>query len=243
MRRVLATDPGGCWVTEDAAGLTGAVLALLREGLWGLSLLVVRPDLQSTGIGSALLARALEYGAGARGGVILASPDARALRAYARAGFELHPTVVRHGQAARRRRRAGGARVRAGRSRAGRRGRPRGARGGARRRPRRARRRRQRAAHVPGTRLRGAPRGCGEDPRRVRRRGRGRPAAHRARARAGRHGRGGGVADRRAAVGDRRGGRGAARAAHGRRGLPARRGRDVPSLPARRRPTCRVQPR
>lgn len=98
MRRVLATDPGGCWVTEDAAGLTGAVLALLREGLWGLSLLVVRPDLQSTGIGSALLARALEYGAGARGGIILASPDARALRAYARAGFELHPTVYATGE-------------------------------------------------------------------------------------------------------------------------------------------------
>ena len=97
MRRVLATDPGGCWVTEDDAGLTGAVLALLREGLWGLSLLVVRPDLQSTGIGSTLLARALAYGAEARGGIILASPDARALRAYARAGFSLHPTVYATG--------------------------------------------------------------------------------------------------------------------------------------------------
>ena len=94
LRRILATDPGGCWVAEDDDGrLAGAALGLLREGIWGLSLLVVRPDLQSTGIGSELLGRALEYGAGARGGIVLASPDPRALRAYARAGFALHPIV------------------------------------------------------------------------------------------------------------------------------------------------------
>ena len=93
LRRILATDPGGCWVTEDAAGLTGVGLALLRDGLWGLSLLVVRPDLQSTGIGGALLGRTLEYGASAHGGIILASLDSRALRAYARAGFALHPSL------------------------------------------------------------------------------------------------------------------------------------------------------
>ena len=93
LRRILATDPGGCWVAEDAAGLTGVGMALVREGLWGLSLLVVRPDAQSGGIGRSLLARTLEYGDGARGGIILASPDARALRAYTRAGFALHPTV------------------------------------------------------------------------------------------------------------------------------------------------------
>jgi GNAT superfamily N-acetyltransferase len=98
MRRLLATDPGGSWVAEDAAGLGGVALALLRDGFWGLSLLVVRPELQSAGIGSALLARTLEYGAGARGGVILASPDPRALRAYARSGFTLHPSVSATGR-------------------------------------------------------------------------------------------------------------------------------------------------
>jgi GNAT superfamily N-acetyltransferase len=99
LRRILATDPGGCWVAEDAGGrLTGAALAVLRDGLWGLSLLVVRPDLQSTGIGSALLGRTLEYGADARGGIILGSPDSRALRAYMRAGFTLHPTVYGWGR-------------------------------------------------------------------------------------------------------------------------------------------------
>lgn len=98
LRRILATDPGGSWVAEDAAGLSGVALAILRDGLWGLSLLVVRPDLQSAGIGSALLSRTLEYGAGARGGIILASPDPRALRAYARAGFALHPCLTATGK-------------------------------------------------------------------------------------------------------------------------------------------------
>jgi GNAT superfamily N-acetyltransferase len=97
LRRILATDPGGCWVAQDAGGLAGAGLAVLRDGLWGLSLLIVRPDLQSAGIGSALLGRTLEYGASARAGIVLASPDARALRAYARAGFALHPSLTARG--------------------------------------------------------------------------------------------------------------------------------------------------
>ena len=50
------------------------------------------PDHQSQGLGRALLERTLDYaGGGERGGIILASPDPRALRAYARAGFEAHP--------------------------------------------------------------------------------------------------------------------------------------------------------
>ena len=93
LRHTLTTDPGGGWVSEDARGLTGVAVALVREQLWGLALLVVRPDQQSTGLGRALLARALEYGAGVRDGIILASTDARALRAYARAGFTLLPTL------------------------------------------------------------------------------------------------------------------------------------------------------
>jgi GNAT superfamily N-acetyltransferase len=92
LRHLLATDPGGCWVADDGA-IAGAAIALVREGIWGLSLLVVDPGLQSAGIGGALLERALVHGDGARGGIILASADHRALRAYSRAGFALHPTV------------------------------------------------------------------------------------------------------------------------------------------------------
>jgi hypothetical protein len=99
VRHLLGTDPGGAWVTADGDGLSGAGLALIREGVWGLSLLVVRPGVQSNGLGTALLRRTLDYGADARGGIILASPDPRALRVYARAGFALHPTLEARGPA------------------------------------------------------------------------------------------------------------------------------------------------
>jgi GNAT superfamily N-acetyltransferase len=92
IRQLLERDPGGAWVAEDGGDLVGVALALDREGVWGLSLLVVLPDHQSGGLGRALLERSLEYAdGGERGAIILASADSRALRAYARAGFDAHP--------------------------------------------------------------------------------------------------------------------------------------------------------
>jgi GNAT superfamily N-acetyltransferase len=93
VRHLLATDPGGAWVAERDGRLAGCALALLREGIWGLSLLVVDPAEQSSGVGTALLARARAYGEGARGLIVLASRDPRALRAYVRLGLDLHPSV------------------------------------------------------------------------------------------------------------------------------------------------------
>jgi GNAT superfamily N-acetyltransferase len=96
--RLLATDPGGAWAAERDGRLVGCALALMREGVWGLSLLVVRPEAQSSGVGRELLARAWEYGAAARGWIVLASRDARALRSYARLGLGLHPAVSARGR-------------------------------------------------------------------------------------------------------------------------------------------------
>ncbi len=99
LRRFLTADPGGAWVAEEPDGaLSGVALALMRDGLWGLSLLAVAPARQSAGIGRELLARTLAYGADARGAIILASSDPRALRAYARAGFTMHPSAAAHGR-------------------------------------------------------------------------------------------------------------------------------------------------
>ena len=98
IHQLIERDPGGAWVTERDGGMAGAALAIDRDGLWGLSLLVVDPAHQSAGVGRALLARSLEYAdGGRRGAVILASPDPRALRAYARAGLAPHPLLPRAG--------------------------------------------------------------------------------------------------------------------------------------------------
>jgi GNAT superfamily N-acetyltransferase len=99
LRHLLATDPGGAWVAERDGEVVGCALALVREGLWGLSLLVVHPDVQSNGVGRELLARAYRYGDSARGRIILASRDARAIRAYLRLGLDLHPAAVALGRA------------------------------------------------------------------------------------------------------------------------------------------------
>jgi GNAT superfamily N-acetyltransferase len=98
MARLLAADPGGAWVAERDGRVVGCSLGLIREGLWGLSLLVVSPDAQSSGVGRELLVRAWEYGRGARGWIVLASRDARALRSYARLGLDLHPAVAARGR-------------------------------------------------------------------------------------------------------------------------------------------------
>ena len=94
---LLATDPGGCWVAERDGEVVGASVGLVREGVWGLSYLVVHPSGQSAGTGRELLARAWEHGRDARGRIILSSSDSRALRAYARLGLALHPCAMAAG--------------------------------------------------------------------------------------------------------------------------------------------------
>jgi GNAT superfamily N-acetyltransferase len=95
--RLQRTDPGGAWVAERGGEIVGGALGIVRDGVWGLSLLVVRPDAQSGGAGRELLARAYEYGNGVRGRIVLSSRDPRALRAYARLGLEMHPAVSARG--------------------------------------------------------------------------------------------------------------------------------------------------
>ena len=102
IRHLITTDPGGAWVADHDGELRGAALALMRERLWGLSLLIVEPAHQSAGLGGSLLENTLAYGADAAGGLIIASEDARALRAYSRAGFDLRPMMDSRGPVKRR---------------------------------------------------------------------------------------------------------------------------------------------
>jgi GNAT superfamily N-acetyltransferase len=93
------TDPGGAWVAEAVGGdLVGMALALVREGIWGLSLFGVAAEHRNRGVGRALLEAAFEHhGAGARGHLILSSESPAAMRRYARLGLELRPCVAAAG--------------------------------------------------------------------------------------------------------------------------------------------------
>ena len=96
--RLLLTDREGCWVAEDGDGrVTGVALSLVRDGIWGLSLLAVAPDEQGRGTGRLLLDAALGYAAQARGAIIASSTDPAAMRLYALAGFALRPCVAAAG--------------------------------------------------------------------------------------------------------------------------------------------------
>jgi GNAT superfamily N-acetyltransferase len=87
------TDPGGAWVAERDGRLVGIGLALVREGIWGLSLFAVDEDLRGQGIGRELLEACFGHGADARGHLILSTEHPGAMRRYARLGLDLRPCV------------------------------------------------------------------------------------------------------------------------------------------------------
>jgi GNAT superfamily N-acetyltransferase len=97
IRHLLDTDPGGCWVAEHDGRVAGVALALVREGIWGLSLLAVAKRLQGRGVGRALLRRCWDHGAGARGRIVLSSAHPAAMRSYARTGLSIRPCVAAAG--------------------------------------------------------------------------------------------------------------------------------------------------
>lgn len=85
--------PDGAWVVEQDGAVRGVALAVVHDGIWGLSLMAVDPAHQARGTGSRLLAATLGHGPRARAGLIVSSEDPKAMRMYARAGFDLRPCV------------------------------------------------------------------------------------------------------------------------------------------------------
>jgi GNAT superfamily N-acetyltransferase len=80
LRRVLAhtlaTDPDRFWVAEDHEGaVAGFSCATVREGLWFLAMLFVRPGLQAAGVGQALMDRAQAGRDTDPGGPAIPGPD------------------------------------------------------------------------------------------------------------------------------------------------------------------------
>lgn len=90
----IRTDPGGCWVVEDATGLIGMATSIRRDDdLWCLATYAVRPGLQGRGIGRPLLEAALTHADGCSRAMLASSSDPRATRRYHQAGFTLHPQM------------------------------------------------------------------------------------------------------------------------------------------------------
>jgi GNAT superfamily N-acetyltransferase len=99
-RHFVIHDPDGSWVATVDGKTVGCALALRRDDLWGLSLLVVDPATQSAGTGRKLLNASLRYAEGCDRAIILSSTDARAIRSYATSGFALFPQVMADGKPA-----------------------------------------------------------------------------------------------------------------------------------------------
>ena len=81
-------------------GLAGCALALEREGMWGLSLLVVPPGAQSAGVGRDLLRRAHDYAQGAAAGSSWPRPTRGRSAPTRGSGWTSHPCFARHGHRA-----------------------------------------------------------------------------------------------------------------------------------------------
>ena len=92
-RHLLATDPAGCWVAEDAGGQVGFAVSFRRDLLWLLASYAVTPDRQGQGIGRPLLEAAMSHSRGCLRAMFTSSADPRAYRRYRLAGFSLHPDV------------------------------------------------------------------------------------------------------------------------------------------------------
>jgi GNAT superfamily N-acetyltransferase len=90
------TDPDSAWVAEEDGELVGLSLALVRDGMWFLSLLMIKPGHQGKGIGRQLLDAALTTATDRSW--ILSTVDPAAVRRYQRAGFQLHPCYHAEGK-------------------------------------------------------------------------------------------------------------------------------------------------
>jgi GNAT superfamily N-acetyltransferase len=97
-RHFLRHDPEGAWAADDDGRIVGAANAVVREGLWVLSLFAVDREYRNAGVGRALLDRALSYADGTRAAAIASAPHPAAMRRYSRAGFDLHPTLQARGR-------------------------------------------------------------------------------------------------------------------------------------------------
>ena len=88
------------WVAEEEGRIVGYARSTLRDGIRQLTEFFVRPDAQSAGVGRGLLERVFPP-EGARGRLLLATQDTRALSRYLKAGMLARFPVYHFGRARR----------------------------------------------------------------------------------------------------------------------------------------------
>lgn len=71
-------DPQGAWVAADGERVVGVALALVREGVWILSLFAVEEEYRDAGVGKELLDHALGYAEGCKGAMLASASPAYA---------------------------------------------------------------------------------------------------------------------------------------------------------------------
>lgn len=94
---LVASDPAGCWVAENAGRVLGAAVAIRRDLTWILVSFGVRPGFQGLGLGRQLLDASLTHARHCLRGMLASSNDPAAARRYRLAGFTLHPTMYLEG--------------------------------------------------------------------------------------------------------------------------------------------------
>ena len=94
---LLGTDPDNAWAAEVDGVVVGIAQALVREGMWFLSHLMVDPTSQDKRVGRELLDMALTTATDRSW--VLSTDDFRAARRFQRAGFALHPSFSATGTA------------------------------------------------------------------------------------------------------------------------------------------------
>jgi GNAT superfamily N-acetyltransferase len=97
-RYFLEHDSEGAWVAVDGDRVAGVALALVREGVWVLSLFAVAEEYRGQGRGKTLLDRAFRHAEGCGGAMIASSTHPAAMRRYASVGFSLWPTLTASGK-------------------------------------------------------------------------------------------------------------------------------------------------
>ncbi len=85
------------WVAEENGRVVGYARSTLRDGVRQLTEFFVRPGAQSAGVGRELLDRVFPV-EGARGRILLATPDTRALARYLKAGLTARFPVYHFGR-------------------------------------------------------------------------------------------------------------------------------------------------